>query len=93
MKEKIKQKINEIKGLKKYRPDKNSVCFDNGSELGWQIKPKKDKTEFNFEFDRNFENQNVRVFVEIGGEVQYFDSPSGIKDVVTKAKFGGTLKF
>jgi len=56
MKEKIKQKINEIKGLKKYRPDKNSVCFDNGSELGWQIKPKKDKTEFNFEFDRNFEN-------------------------------------
>jgi hypothetical protein len=83
-----------IETAKKYRPDKNSVKFgEDGGELKWKVKPGAEKTKFNLEWNKNFEEDDVEITVKIGGEVNYFTSPKGTKDIIQSAEFSATKKF
>lgn len=84
---KIKEKIKE------YRPDKNSVKTDIDEKLSWKIKPKKDYVNFDLKFSKVYEEDEVEIVVKIGGEVNYFSSPKGTKDVIQSASFSATKKF
>ena len=79
--------------LLKYRPDKNSINFGEDGELKWKIKPSKEKTKFNLEWNKEFSEDDVEITVKIGGEVSHFMSPKGTKDVITSAEFGAIKNF
>jgi helix-turn-helix protein len=90
----MKEKIKRVKKIfKEYRPDKNSTETGRGEKLAWKIKPKKDHTEVKLRFDKEFEQDDVTITVRIGSEVNYFNSPSGMKDVIKSASFGATKRF
>jgi len=90
----MKRKLENAKKLAEtYRPDKNSVDIDDTSELSWKIKPKKDCTNFELKFSKTFEEDDVEITVKVGGQVNYFTSPKGTKDIINKASFEATKRF
>jgi len=90
----IRTKIKTVKQvIKDFRPDKNNVQLPDGTNLAWKIKPGTKSTKFGLTFDKNFADTDVEITVKIGGEVNYFNSPKGVKDVITSASFCATKKF
>ena len=91
---KLKADIKDTKEIvEKFRPDKNSIRLNDGGELSWKVKPGKDKTKFGFELSKDFTEEDVEIMIKIGGEVNYFNSPQGVKDVIQSAEFSATKKF
>ena len=82
-----------IEIAQKIRPDKNSVVLQDGSDLGWNIKPGKKSTKFGLEFKKDFVDDDVEIMVRIGGEANYFTSPKGAKDFIQTAEICATQKF
>ena len=84
----------EIKEIaQKIRPDKNSVVLQDGTNLGWNVKPGKKKTKFGLEFKKDFKDDDVEIMVRIGGEANYFNSPKGTSSFIQSAEFCATKKF
>ena len=99
MPDKIDNTIESNKGkeiieiAEKIRPDKNSVVLQDGSKLGWDVKPGKKSTKFGLEFKKEFVDDDVEIMIKIGGEANYFNSPKGSKDFIQRAEFCATTKF